>query len=353
MRFLVDLWIPYLLLFSIFISLSIAHASTTFTVGIAVTKEKGPDVRGWPHLNSFYVSSIATIQKAVFRNFQVISRCRIVSHAATLDSRGQSQYTPRNDIDYLLHLVLRRADKLFRNKTIYFSNPNSAISLGVEDTQAGETLALPVFSAAIEARLIDPIKRRVLWSTLQDSSVLLPHSNNYVLNVDKYPGYTPPEVIKEYVAPILMQRFRSPSSLRMLQAADRWYISDAEKDGAVGGRLLAEIVRNILPQVDAQLPLFGTIVSELAPDGKNRPQYTLDVGANQGIVVNLKLDVYSKRLRDTKVGELKIVSVEPSTSVARLHKLDRSIRRSGGSIAMGDEVLSKKRPVYYSRRDLK
>lgn len=348
-----DLWKPYLLLFSIIISLSIAHASTTFTVGIAITKEKGPDVRGWPHLNSFYVSSIETIQKAVFRNFQGISRCRIVSHAATLDSRGQSQYTPRNDIDYLLHLVLRRADKLFRNKTIYFSNPNSAISLGVEDTQGGETLALPVFSAAIEVRLIDPIKRRVLWSTLQDSSVLLPHSNNYVLNVDKYPGYTPPEVIREYVAPILMQRFRSPSSLRMLQAADRWYISDAEKDGAVGGRLLTEIVRNILPQVDAQLPLFGTIVSELAPDGKNRPQYILDVGANQGIVVNLKLDVYSKRLRDTKVGELKIVSVEPSISVARLHKLDRSIRKSGGSIAMGDEVLSKKRPVYYSRRDLK
>ena len=353
MRFLVDLWKPYLLLFSIIISPSIAYTSTTFTVGIAITKENGPDVRGWPHLNSFYVSSIETIQKAVFRNFQGISRCRIVSHAATLDSRGQSQYTPRKDIDYLLHLVLRRADKLFRNKTIYFSNPNSAISLGVEDTQGGETLALPVFSAAIEVRLIDPIKRRVLWSTLQDSSVLLPHSNNYVLNVDKYPGYTPPEVIREYVAPILMQRFRSPSSLRMLQAADRWYISDAEKDGAVGGRLLTEIVRNILPQVDAQLPLFGTIVSELAPDGKNRPQYVLDVGANQGIVVNLKLDVYSKRLRDTKVGELKIVSVEPSISVARLHKLDRSLRKSGGSIAMGDEVLSKKRPVYYSRRDLK
>ena len=117
-----------------------------------------------------------------------------------------------------------------------------------------------------------------------------------------------------------------------------------------GGRLLAEIVRNILPQVDAQLPLFGTIVSELAPDGKNRPQYSIDVGANQGIVVNLKLDVLSKRL-STKVGELKIVSVEPSTAVARLHKLDRSIRKSGESITVGDQVLSKKRPAYYSRRD--
>ena len=348
-----NLWKPNLFIFSIFISLSIAHASTTFTVGIAISKEEKPDERGWPHLESFYKSSIATIQKAVFRNFQRISRCRIVSHAATLDSRGQSQYTPRNDIDYLLHLVLRRADKLFRNRTIYFSNPNSAISLGVEDTQAGETLALPIFSAAIEVRLIDPVKRRVIWSTLQDSSVLLPHSNNYVLNVDKYPGYTPSEVIRKYVAPILMQRFRSPSSLRMLQAADRWYISDAEGDGAAGGRLLTEIVRNILPQVDAQLPLFGTIVSELAPDGKNRPQYTLNVGANQGIVVDLKLDVFRKRLRDTKVGELKIVSVEPSTAVARLHKLDRSIRRSGGSITVGDEVLSEKRPAYYSRRDPK
>ena len=348
-----NLWKPKLLVFSIFISLSTVHASTTLTVGIAISKEKKPDERGWPHLESFYKSSIGTIQKAVFRNFQRISRCRIVSHAATLDSRGQSQYTPRRDIDYLLHLVLRRADKLFRNRTIYFSNPNSAISLGVEDTQAGETIALPVFSAAIEVRLIDPLKKRVIWSTLQDSSVSLPHSNNYVLNVDKYPGYTPSEVIREHVAPILSQRFRSPSSLRMLQAADRWYISDAEGDGAVGGRLLAEIVRNILPQVDAQLPLFGTIASELAPDGKNRPRYIIDVGANQGIVVNLKLDVFRKQLRDKKVGELKIVSVEPSTAVARLHKLDRSIRKSGGSITVGDQVLSKKRPAYFSRRDLR
>ena len=346
-----DLWKLNLFLISIFISLSTAHASTTFTVGIAISKEEKPDGRGWPHLESFYKSSIATIQKAVFWNFQGISRCRIVSHAATLDSRGQSQYTPRNDIDYLLHLVLRRADKLFRNRTIYFSNPNSAISLGVENTQAGETIALPVFSAAIEVRLIDPTKRQVIWSTLQDSSMLLPHSGNYVLNVDKYPGYTPSEVIREHVAPILMQRFRSPSSLRMLRAADRWYISDAEGDGAAGGRLLTEIVRNILPQVDAQLPLFGTVVSELAPDGKNRPQYSIDVGANQGMVVNLKLDVFRKRLRDTKVGELKIVSVEQSTAVARLHKLDRSIRKSGGSITVGDQVLSKKRPAYYLRRD--
>ena len=238
-------------------------------------------------------------------------------------------------------------------RPIYFSNPNSAISLGVEDTQPGETLALPVFSAAIEVRLIDPKRRRILWSTLQDSTVSLPHSNNYVYNVDKYPGYTPSEVIRDYVAPILMQRFRSPSSLRMLQAADRWYISDAEGDGAAGGRLLAEIIRNILPQIDAQLPLVGNIVSELAPDGKSRPQYTINVGANQGIVIDLKLDVFSKRLRDTKVGELKIVSVEPSTAVARLHKLDRSIRKSGGSITVGDQVLSKKRPAYYSRRDLK
>ena len=353
MSFLVNLRKTYFLFFSILSSLPIAHASNTFTVGIAISKEKKPDGRGWPHLESFYESSIATIQKAVFRDFQGISRCRIVSHLATLDNRGRSQYTPRNDIDYLLHLVLRRADKLFRNRTIYFSNPNRAISLGVEDTQPGETLALPVFSAAIEVRLIDPKRRRILWSTLQDSTVSLPHSNNYVYNVDKYPGYTPSEVIRDYVAPILMQRFRSPSSLRMLQAADRWYISDEKVDAAAGGRLLAEIIRNILPQIDAQLPLVGNIVSELAPDGKSRPQYTINVGANQGIVIDLKLDVFSKRFRDTKVGELKVVSVEESTAVARLHKLDRSMQKSGGKVSVGDEVLSEKRPAYYSRRDLK
>ena len=67
----------------------------------------------------------------------------------------------------------------------------------------------------------------------------------------------------------------------------------------------------------------------------------------------MKLDVFSKRFRDTKVGELKVVSVEESTAVARLHKLDRSMQKSGGKVSVGDEVLSEKRPAYYSRRDLK
>ena len=139
----------------------------------------------------------------------------------------------------------------------------------------------------------------------------------------------------------------------MLQAADRWYVSDEKVDAAAGGRLLAEIIRNILPRIDAQLPLVGNIVSELAPDGKSRPQYTINVGANQGIVIDLKLDVFSKRFRDTKVGELKVVSVEESTAVARLHKIDRSMQKSGGKVSVGYEVLSEKRPAYYSRRDLK
>ena len=334
------------LVLAFFLCLSTTEASESFTVGVAVTQEQKNDGRGWPHLGKFYTSSLATVEKAIIKNFSMIPRCRIVAHEATIDSRGQSQYVPRKDVNYIAHFVLRRADKLFRNRTLYYSDPSSVTPLGIEDTMPGETLALPAFSAAIEVRLINPAQRKTLWSTLQDSTVLLPHSNNFVYNVDKYPGYTPPEIIRDYVAPILMQRFRSPSSLRMLQAADRWYISDPSEDAATGGRLLAEMVRALFPYLDAELPLFGTIIAELAPDEKNRPQYRLDIGANQGINLDLKLDVFRKGTRDIKIGELKIISVGASTSAARLHKLERSIKRSGGQLAVGDGVLSTKRPVH-------
>ena len=204
---------------------------------------------------------------------------------------------------------------------------------------------MPAFSAAIEVRLINPAQRKILWSTLQDSTVLLPHSNNFVYNVDKYPGYTPPEVIRDYVAPILMQRFRSPSSLRMLQAADRWYISDPSEDAATGGRLLRKWCGLCFPILMLSCLYSGPLLPNW-PLTKKQTSGKLDIGANQGINLDLKLDVFRKGTRDIKIGELKITSVGASTSAARLHKLERSIKRSGGQLAVGDGVLSTKRPVH-------
>jgi len=107
------------LILAFFLCLSTTEASESFTVGIAVTQEQKNDGRGWPHLEKFYTSSLATVEKAIIKNFYMIPRCRIVAHEATIDSRGRSQYVPRRDVDYIAHFVLRRADKLFRNKPLY------------------------------------------------------------------------------------------------------------------------------------------------------------------------------------------------------------------------------------------
>ena len=108
----------------------------------------------------------------------------------------------------------------------------------------------------------------------------------------------------------------------MLQAADRWYISDEERCAA-GGRLLAEIIRNILPQVDAQLHCLGLLFQNWPPM-ENQPPYSKR-WCKSGNRHRFEVRCFSKGLG--KRGELKVVSVEASTAVARLHKLDRSMRK--------------------------
>ena len=81
-----------ILIWTFLLCLSTTEASESFTVGISVTQEQKNEGRGWPHLEKFYASSLATVEKAIIKNFSLIQRCRIVAHEASLDSRGQSQY---------------------------------------------------------------------------------------------------------------------------------------------------------------------------------------------------------------------------------------------------------------------
>ncbi len=325
--------------------------SEPIQVAVAVSNESAPE-HGWPHLESFYASVPHILQHAIFKEMGKLTRCRLVHQEAQIDERGRSLYQQRPDVDFFAHFVLKRADKIFRNRTLYFTDPQSAIRFGTEDTLPRETVSLPALSIAFEIRLIDPKDGDIIWSALEDSTILLPHRERYVYNPDKYPGYTHPEVIRDFIAPILMQRFRNPTALRMLQATERWYLSNPEGDGPTGERLIRAMVAGFLPKIDAQLPLYGSVISKLEPDKKKRPQYELSIGADQGIVLDLQLDVFRNGMPKTKIGKLKIVSVSPSKSVARLHKLERSMRKRGESIAVGDEVLSAKRPVYHTGRDI-
>lgn len=310
--------------------------------------------RQWDHLRNFNDSALPIIHQAVAANCAAIDRCTFVLSAAKLDARGRSVFTEEVDADYALHFIIRRIDKLFRNRTIYQSGydvDRNQVGYRSTDSQTREIVALPALSSAMEVRLIHLSRNKVIWSTLQDSTVLLANHNRFVYNAEKYPGFTPPEIIRDYIAPILRQRQRRPASLRMLSVADRWFLSTPADDVAETEALLQGMVDNLIPAVDAQLPLYGTIVSLAGADEKKRQRFQLDIGSQQGLVKKLRLDVFRDQDATKKIGQVEIVTVDSSSSIARLHKLERSVRKRGETLAIGDLVFSRKRPPQFAKRN--
>ena len=327
------------------------RAAPQLNIAIAISDDSDTD-RQWDHLEALYGSARFRAQKAAMLGFQAIPRCRLVSREARLDARGRSVFEPEEGIDFVLHFVLRRVDRLYRNRTLYYAEPSAATLSSSADAQPREVAALPALSAAIEVRLIEAQRNKIVWSALQDSTIMLQHDSKFIYNPDKYPGYTHPEVIRDYVAPILRQRFKNPAALRMLNSADRWYLSPLENDAAVGGRLIDSMMRDLLPQIDAHLPLWGTISTVIAATTGDRPQYRIDRGAIHGIIEGIQLDVYQRENRQVKLGRVKVVAVAATSATVRLHKLERVVRERGQTLGIGDLVYSKQRPVHYEKRDL-
>lgn len=313
---------------------------------MAFTDASFPD-KQWDHLRSFQDSVLVKMRTSVLDNFNHISRCKALPLAVTLDKRGRSNFTSGTHADYALHFIVRKLDKLFRNRTIYGSNNRYS----VEESSSREIVALPALSASIEIRLVHLERNKVIWSTLQDSTVLVPNGNRFVYNAEKYPGFTPPGIIRDYIAPILRQRQRRPAALRMLSVADRWYLSQPTDDIKAADDLIDTLVKNIMPDIDARLPLYGSIDSLLGIDEKKRPLFQLDIGAQQGLVKKLRLDVFRQETSSIKIGQIEIVTVDSSSSIARLRKLERSTRKRGEKLAVGDRVFSRQRPPQFAKRN--
>lgn len=333
-----------------------AQSTAPFRVALAFSDLSDTE-RQWDHLQVINDSALPIIRRTVVANFAVIDRCETVLLTAKLDKRGRSVFAEEvdTDTDYALHFIVRHIDKLFRNRTIYQSGydiDRNQVGYGGAEPQSREIVALPALSSAMEVRLIHLNRNKVIWSTLQDSTVLVAHDNRFVYNAEKYPGFTHPEIIRDHIAPILRQRQRRPSALRMLSVADRWFLSTPADDVATAEALLAGMIDNLMPEVDAQLPLYGTIASIVeGTDEKKNQRFRLDIGSQQGLVKKLRLDVFRDSKDAKKIGQVEIVSVDSSSSIARLHKLERSVRKRGESLAIGDLVFSRKRPPQFAKRN--
>lgn len=297
----------------------------------------------WEHLESFHESALSDIEHVLHRELKEIKRV-----ALTHQSRDRVVDMPwrrtrgKDGATFTLRLQLRRFSKIFRNRGLY--QARDQLSPTAQEPIMREMIALPVLSGAIEAHLINDQREKTIWSTLHDSSTMLAHNGRFIYNLEKYPGYTPPDLIRDYAVPILRHRSKRPSALRMLSAADRWYISNADKDLVSAYAMLRQMVADLIPEIDANLPLSGSIVSQVGLDHKRRPMFQLDLGMDVGIREKMKLEVFRPGKSGAKIGQIEIVSVDSSFSVGRVRKLERSVRRRGATIDVGDVVISRQRP---------
>ncbi len=301
--------------------------------------------RVWPHMQVFHKTSLLTMHALTDSKLRNLDRFKLSSEMVFLDPRGVTVFPPDLKADYIAHFILRSLSRIYRNRTVYLRNPGYApLTQRQEEALPRQIKSLPVVTISIEVRLIRKRSQKTLWSQLQDSTVFLPHRERFILNPEKYPGYTDPKFIQEFTAPILRQRFRNPVSLRMLTVADRWYLSAPEDDITYARNLTEAVVTKSVSELVAQLPLTGRILSTEKSDHKQRRQFLINLGSQHGIRDRLRLDVYSEKRRLEKIGEIEIVATGAATSLAREYKIEKNALKNGVNLSVGDPVVSEKRP---------
>ncbi|MEE3234436.1 MAG: hypothetical protein VX294_09740 [Candidatus Latescibacterota bacterium] len=314
------------------------------TVSLAYTSQID-STRIWPHMQQFHRTNIQYMHARTDSELRSLGIYNVTSNIVELNSQGVTNFTDDVTAEYIAHFVVKSFNRLYRNRTIYLRDPGYApLTQRQEEALPRQIKSLPALTTAVEIRLIDTTRKKTIWSELLDSTILLPHRERFVLNPDKYPGYTDPKFIKKFTAPILRQRFKNPSTYRMLTVADRWYLSSPQDDISYARNLTQAIASAAVPKILAQLPLSGRIVSIQQPDAQKRRQFIINLGGQHGMREGLRLDVYREKRKLVKIGQIKIVATGPTTSLAREHKVERNARENGVILSIGDSVVSDKRP---------
>ena len=325
-------------------NLCLASGDERLTITLAYSNEVD-STRVWPHMSDTQRENILLMHALTHSELRSLGMYKITSGKVELNSRGVTDFPPDLNTDFVAHFIVRSFHKIYRNRTIYLRDPGYApLTQRQEEAIPRQIKSLPALTTSIEVRLIDGHSKKTIWSERRDTTIFLPHRERFVLNPDKYPGYTDPKFIKEFTAPILRQRFKNPSALRMLTVADRWYLSSPQDDISYAKTLAHSSVSKTIPRILAQLPLDGIIISTEPYDEQIKNHFVINLGVNHGIRKGLRLDVYRENRRLEKIGQIEIVSTSPETSVAREHKIDRNARRNGLQPAVGDFVVSYKRP---------
>jgi len=322
-----------------------------YTAGLVITD--GVRVSGLPaHLQSRHTQMVADLRAQMRLLLAQLGRLEVLTLEATF-SANRYLYYGAGEVDYVVHVILLRADKIFSNQILYTSQMRVELPAGYGGQEAGlnyEVVSLPAISDRLEIRLIDPHRSRVLWSALRDSTVTVSFDPQvFILNTRKYPGLTPPRLLQENLAELMRLRQGNGSTDRLLDAADRWFVSKPSADVKVSQELLGGLVQSLAVDLDCNLPLEGQI-TQFLPREEGEVRVQLDLGGRHGLVPKLRLEAWRPLPANLKVGELEVVSVDSTTATAKLKRLERKIRKQGVSLQVLDRVISPKRPPPAGRR---
>lgn len=326
----------------------------TCTVGLVITDKV--EVSGLPaHLQARHPQLVADLGAQVRSLLSQLGRLQILNWDTTF-SADRYQYRGPGEVDYVIHMFLSRADKTFSNRIIHIS-PMTGLPSGYGSGGQGagldyEVISLPAISDRLEIRLVDPRRNKVLWSAQRDSTLIVPFDpQGFIFNTRKYSGLTPPWLLREHLADLMRLRQNNSAVDRLLDVADRWFISKPAADVKVSQALLEGMVKSIAEDLDSNLPLEGRIAAIL-PSVAGEERVQLDIGARHGLVPKLRLEVWRPLPATEKVGELEVVAVDSTTATARLRGLTKRIRKQGEDLRLQDRVISPKRPPTGRRNPL-
>lgn len=306
------------------------------TIGLAVTDQRRQD--GPTSVPGDQLDGLANVVAGEMKSLlAVMGRFRAADWAALPRGEGY-EYRASEPPEYGVHVIVHQFGKIYRNRLI----PRSGYA---QMAGGGEFRAIsqPAIAGKLEVRLVDPGTGDTFWSGLRDSTAIVPHDPDvFLFNPDKYSGWTPPPLIQAHLAGILRLQQSDPAVGSALLAADLWHVSTPADDAWVARNLLTNLVSVFYTDIDGNLPLEGRVAA-LLPGAGDRQLVRLDIGAGDGLVPRLRLDVWRGSPTSEKVGQIEVVQIDSTTAVARLRRLEKSFRQRGGGLLPDDRVVSRRR----------
>ena len=314
-----------------------------YTIGLVFTDLVDQEILPG-HLAEQHPRLMREIERAIRDIFADLGRFRAVRLQSIREGRGQES------IDYIAHFILNKAHKTYHNQVIYhYENFGLLDDGGPSENQSYTVISLPSIVCQLEVKLEDLHRDKIFWSDLRDSSAVIPYDKQlFLYNAWKYPGASHPGLTQAFLADLLRLQMADPATERALNVAERWFVSKPSSDLAVARGVLKGLADNLVPDLDANLPLEGRIAA-LLPERKGKPHVQLNIGAQHGLTKRMRFDVWRPRPSQQKVGQIEVVDVDSTTAIARLRKLDKKLKKRGDGLQVQDRVISPKRP---SKRSL-